>query len=386
MASGIDPNLQRMRELVSELGLSASATPEDFDTTAPMDKDLEAIYKSIVTDPPVAKNTQPVRRARTKPVLRWGSARLVTAAVTAVTVTAAIVGSHLMAEPASAESIPMLDFQYASGGQIAATAGVDPAAYFDQVIEAARATSIPIPINATTQHIVTDSLFARFNVNSQGDGSAITQASGVESWLAKDGSARRREVRPSGQLDLNGRLIPSDRQWSELQSVNDDIFPAGEIDPLFAAHLSLDPAVLKKQLFDFASFDPTSTTSIDQTATIMNAVTYLHGIYVISPELNAAMWEVLATMPGIRSLGSVIDRDGRSGVAFSYSPATGATYFQIVIISSDDGHLLGTEDVTSDPEIVGTGGPAVTSFTTYLSAEWTVPGLMPPPNRPLSSN
>lgn len=136
--------------------------------------------------------------------------------------------------------------------------------------------------------------------------------------------------------------------------------------------LSRDPAVLAGQLIDRAhpiqyvypaSFMPLDLQRLDN-------ILFLYRQQAISPDPQAAMWRVLARIPGWVDLGSVTDRLGRHGIA--YDSAFGQPTCYVLTFNSTSGALLGHEKVvitkvgegTRDP--LGVRIPAVIEYNAYI--------------------
>jgi hypothetical protein len=90
----------------------------------------------------------------------------------------------------------------------------------------------------------------------------------------------------------------------------------------------------------------------------------------IAPRTQAAVLGLLARIPSLVNLGTVVDRAGRSGVAIGLSPnGTGAPVRDTVVFSPATGALL-----EFDETLEGDGGAlqvrpgAVLAYTTFLAA------------------
>ncbi|MFI5430210.1 hypothetical protein [Aeromicrobium sp. UC242_57] len=80
---------------------------------------------------------------------------------------------------------------------------------------------------------------------------------------------------------------------------------------------------------------------------------------------------MLSEEPSLRSLGSVNDRAGRSGIGISLIPADSPQFRKILIISPDTGGLLGTEEILiKNDSDVGIKAPAIYAFTAILDARY----------------
>lgn len=83
---------------------------------------------------------------------------------------------------------------------------------------------------------------------------------------------------------------------------------------------------------------------------------------------RAALYRALATIEGIEHRGSVVDRAGRDGIAFTYeSDVSGARGELIVIVAPDSGELLGSERVRLESaRFIPITEPVVTGYQVVL--------------------
>jgi hypothetical protein len=89
-----------------------------------------------------------------------------------------------------------------------------------------------------------------------------------------------------------------------------------------------------------------------------------------SPQLLAAVYRMIALIPGVRDAGWVRDRAGRQGLAIAV-PAGGAGHEHSwrLIADPGSGRLLDAEDIQVDPSAVKIGTPFVFSYTLYLQSQ-----------------
>ncbi|GAA2638610.1 hypothetical protein [Paractinoplanes durhamensis] len=92
---------------------------------------------------------------------------------------------------------------------------------------------------------------------------------------------------------------------------------------------------------------------------------------VLSPELRAAVLRTVAELPGLTYDGTVTDRAGRAGEAFSLiSDYSGLPTKYTLIVNPADGTLLGYETMlTTTAGKLDVQVPAVIGYETYVTAE-----------------
>lgn len=196
-------------------------------------------------------------------------------------------------------------------------------------------------------------------------------------WMAADGSVRLDESR-GAPLDFQGRLT-APRQGAP-DAVTTDTVPAGSLDPGLAERLSTVPARLRTQLVDTQEGLPCDQDDHWRAVCLVQAVQTLYDQYVLPPALVAALWEVLADEPALRSLGETTDRLGRAAVAIALPPAPDEESPQVtaLLISSVTGAYLGTETIMLHDAALGIDGPTVLGFSELSTAAWVAaPGDRP---------
>ncbi|MEH1165319.1 CU044_5270 family protein [Micromonospora sp. CPCC 205539] len=101
-------------------------------------------------------------------------------------------------------------------------------------------------------------------------------------------------------------------------------------------------------------------------------VAQLAGVRLLNPAQRATALRLLADLPGIAVSGTVTDRAGRRGEAFSIlSNAHGLPAQYTVIVDPDTGGLLGYEEVlTTTAGKLNVTVPAVVTYRSYLVAEY----------------
>ncbi|MEV4184390.1 CU044_5270 family protein, partial [Streptosporangium canum] len=157
-----------------------------------------------------------------------------------------------------------------------------------------------------------------------GDGVDVSKRAVWERWTSVDGK--------QGASLINGKLLVQ-----------------GNHPGLGAADLAQRPitpegvlAKIRQKLEDMHMVPATgSLPSMDQR--LFQAVYQLMGTQALPPEVQAALFRGLATIPGVSFTENVADADGRRGVAFSY---TGEWHRYDLILDPVDFRFLGTYGVT----------------------------------------
>lgn len=192
----------------------------------------------------------------------------------------------------------------------------------------------------------------------------------TETWLAPDGSLRMDQSRWA-PLDPDGRLRAPAEATSEPQR-STDLSPAGTFDPRLPDTLPRDPDQLRAALLDPWQL-PAATASAEVARFLIDEIAMLHGLYVIPPDLTAAMWELLARTPEVRHLGMTATRDGHPAQGFAVTweqPDRGAIETLVLHVSSTTGRFLGTETIVLNDPALGITTPTLTGFEVHLHADF----------------
>jgi len=307
----------------------------------------------------IARMKQSDRGHGTRRALTWTGS-----IIAAATVASAIVVFRPWGSPAAAEPPPILDFEFAAAVRIAHAGGQDPRADLGRVADAARAATTDAG-DGDVQHHVHDSWYSEIDEK----GSSVITPRITETWLRPDGSQTSRDSK-APPLSSDGRGIAT-RAPSPSPDAEVSQLPADSIDAGFAAGLPDDPDGLRKALLDHIDC-PDREVGSERSLCLYSEIVALYGTYVVRDETSAALWTMLADEAGFTSLGSVEDRAGREGLGISLIPASRPQHRLILIISTDDGQLLGHEDILiKDQPGLDIEAPSVLSFDTIVTAEHT---------------
>lgn len=189
-------------------------------------------------------------------------------------------------------------------------------------------------------------------------------------WLAADGSSRVSQVRGAA-LDLAGRPVPG----TTTGVPGTDDFPAGTFDAGLVVTLDStgDLRALESALIDVSAGLPCGQDSRWHAECLVSAIEKVYGQYVVPPQLAGRFWQVLADESDLKDLGTTTDRIGNAAhaIALASDPANPARdAVTVLLVSTESGQLVGTEDVTLRDTVTPVKGPTVTSFTAWTQRQW----------------
>ncbi|MED7931290.1 CU044_5270 family protein [Nonomuraea sp. LP-02] len=179
------------------------------------------------------------------------------------------------------------------------------------------------------------------------------QVPGPGQWLY----IRERQAPQSGDggygVDVSRRVVWE--QWTSVDGkqvaamVNGKLLVQGNHPGLGAADLARQPitpegvlARIRQSLEDMHMVWGGSEPPPSMDERLFQAVYQLMGTQALPPEVRAALFRGLATIPGVSFTEDVVDADGRRGVAFSH---TGHWARYDLILDPVDFHFLGTYGV-----------------------------------------
>jgi hypothetical protein len=244
---------------------------------------------------------------------------------------------------------------------------------------AARAAQQPLATSGPYLYVKTKQLNAVINADSPAWTALYT--SEVETWIARNGFGRIREVRGTpyfpSQRDRNrwlasgsptilggGRVVvmPNTRLGSTLAYRPSGCAADSCAIFLPVAELPTDPSALEQLLRDYANAkDPPAT------AAILTEIFDLLSAPEATPALRAALYQVMARLPEVRLYGTVRDPVGRNGIAIGSDTSYGGRWRRLLIVDADSGGVLAKEELlTKTSDETGATPPAMLGYTAYL--------------------
>lgn len=190
-----------------------------------------------------------------------------------------------------------------------------------------------------------------------------------QTWTSPAGEATQKQTYGKAQ-DLSRASEPSQLVQAaeyEPSGTSTQSFPTNQMFGPLVSGLSAQPDQLQAQLVEATSpYGPYRSSDWPLSYYLINEITAVQH-QIVSPQLESAFWQVLATRSDIRYMGLVTDRAGRPGEAFGLD-AFGVERL-VLIISPTTGLLLGEEDLDlSNPGALTIKTyPAVIGAVTYLS-------------------
>jgi len=159
-----------------------------------------------------------------------------------------------------------------------------------------------------------------------GDGVDLSRREVREEWNSVDG-LQTADLFPNGKLLVQGNHPGLSADELARQPVN----PEGVL------------AKIRQKLADMRITwtRPDAPPSMDER--LFQAIYQIMGTQALPPEVRAALFRGLATIPGVTVNQNAVDADGRQGVAFSY---TGGWLRYDLILDPVDFRFLGTYGVT----------------------------------------
>lgn len=145
----------------------------------------------------------------------------------------------------------------------------------------------------------------------------------------------------------------------------DDVFPAGWTWPRpgWAASLPTDPDALYEKLRDDVSTWPEDDAGLEED--MFSAATQALMSGMLPPDVRAALYQVMADIPGVRLTDDAADLAGRKGVAFTLG--SDDRYRQEIILDPKTGEFIGERDVLTK-EFRGLEPGTVVAYTAMRTA------------------
>lgn len=355
-------DLEELRRLAKEIGMPGEVRPADHGIV--LESPQEFLARMRRTAEAVDKTATPDELAhRRRRVGTW----LCVAAAAIVGIATVAVANPWAQEEATAETPPVLSYQFAKATDISYAPGKDARSALLALAKAARAQANAPLTSARIQYVQSTNFFSSGEETAKGFTTKLIPTT-VQTWTSPDGAQTVLET-PSKPLGPDGRGLSKSEPDPETHKYQ--TFPAGNIDANRIKNIGSTPAEIRQELVKTADCDPNAT----DTATAQCLYQEISGLftqYVIPPKTAAIFWTILANQPGFRTLGDVTDRAGRAGVGISVISSEAPQFREVMIISRATGQLLGVEEILiKSNRKLGLKAPAVNNFTAILISRRT---------------
>ncbi|OZV72576.1 hypothetical protein CA850_32270 [Micromonospora echinospora] len=337
--------VNEVRQLLSGLDPAQGIQPADDERRA---RDLARILASD-------QSLRAARQAGSRRRLVWGVAA---AAVLMVAAGGVAVETLREPQPAYAATPALLTYRQ--------SANAEPAGSRLRRLAAVAAAQPALDRPAgTVEHLESANWFLNSSISGGRATSAVVPQE-WRSWRSDDGAGRmvKKELPPTFRSDADRREWQ--RRGSRVDSSQETRdFAAGGFYSRFQGAVPTDVAELRGWLTAGASAHEAPVQYLEDVAE-------LAGVRLLNPAQRAAVLRLLADLPGITATGTVTDRAGRVGEAFSItSSAHGLPAQYTVIVDPHSGALLGYEEMlTTTAGKLNVTIPAVISYRSYLVAEY----------------
>lgn len=352
--------LELLRRDARAIGMPGEVTPASVGISAPQTaEDVLARIKARTAELVPAEDDVIVALPKKR---RRIAARALALAAAAAGVVGLVVAPWQQPS-ATADTPPVLDFEFANAQNIAFAPGESAR---ETLLDLARTADAQPPLSrsGSTQYQLSDNWYTSLKESQ----AAELIPTRTEFWLRADGSMRIIEAAGT-PLSPDGRGLTAKAKVDARES--DDTYPPGDVAASFINDLDRNYRKLRTALLSSAQCE-TRTPGPARTSCLYLKITSLHDQFVIPPDISAGFWRILADEPSVRLLGSVKDRAGRTGIGISLISVDSPQFRQVLIISPKTGQLLGTEDILIKDDLEsGVKAPAIYSFTAILKAEYT---------------
>ncbi|MET7750402.1 CU044_5270 family protein [Micromonospora sp. NPDC005367] len=336
--------VDEVRQLLGGLDPARDSRPEDEERRA---RDLARILASDRTDRP-ARRAVPRRRL----VLAAG------AVVLAVAAGGIALETAREPQPAYAATPAILTY--------GPPASAEPASVrLRHLAEVAAGQPAPQRPAGTVEYLESANWFLNSSITGGRTTSAVVPEQ-WRSWRTDDDSGRKlkKALPPTFRSDADRR------EWKRRGGRTDSSeetrnYAAGEFYSRWRGAVPTEATTLREWLTAGAS-------APEFPVQYLEAIAELVGVRLLNPAQRAAALRLLADLPDITVTGTVTDRAGRSGEAFSItSDAHGLPAQYTVIVDPRSGALLGYEAVlTETAGMLNVTIPAVITYRSYLVAEY----------------
>ncbi|HEX7804977.1 MAG TPA: hypothetical protein VF413_02325 [Cellulomonas sp.] len=365
-----DAELLRVRRLLDGTNPVPERVVEGSDARA---AGRQALARIIATapDPSSARIPGDVRAAARGGAGRYRVQRRIALGAMAACILVAIgIVVNPGAPAAVATMPPPLRYDLVADGDIATAVGAAAAPVLTgfSTVAAGRAEA---PRTGELQYVRSER-WTFVSVQGGDQSGAAVVPSAVLTWVSPDGSLRR--LTQSGKpLLLNGTFtLPAEGQSADGAASDgiEQYGPGSSRAPDVAALASMEPDALRATLLERAGC---VTPGQPIAPCLLDGVARIHDDAVVTGQVDAALWSLLAADPTIITLGHVADRAGRDDVAVTTAVDVKTPVRTILLIDPVTASLVGVEQVLlSEDAGYGVAAPAVIGFVAFLEEAWVV--------------
>lgn len=265
---------------------------------------------------------------------------------------------------ALAQTPPMLTYGFADAGEVAYAPGHPAGSSLRKLSQIAGQDKSSPGSLGSVQHVQTSGWYAQLDSRASSKSAQVVPTV-RDVWLESDGSLLTEERR-GNPLTIDGRVDGISAETPDRR----ETIPPNTFDPTRASSVGSNPAEVRAKLLRHAQCENKGAATT--TACLYREIVGLNENWVIPGALTSAFWTILSEQRDIRSLGTVTDRAGRPGIGFAIDLGGSPKIRRILIIDSQNGRLIGIEDVlTKDDTDTQVDAPAVYAFTAILKSEWS---------------
>lgn len=350
--------VMRIQQLLLAAGVDTCppATPE------PISADDERLLQSIVK--PAVLSRVPRAEARRGTVRR---VQFAVAACAAVAVAAAASLLWAPSDAAQASTPAVLQFEGATVAEVLTGQIASPTSALRAVARAASAA--PSNAGSGAQRVQSYGWYLNIAADQSGDTTTQIAPTFQTTTLGADGSFTNEERRAPA-LSIKGTVIDPD-DYPVGGATSTDNLPAGTLDAWLTSALPTDPPLLRAALLEQQAGSGCGESQAATLSCLFHAITELYSKRVVSRDLSASIWNMLAAEPSLAWLGDTTDRLGRSGLAVAFPPVPGRTSeLLVLIINPANGDLLEWDEIAAGIPELDVRDPAVIAFQAIADARW----------------
>lgn len=181
-----------------------------------------------------------------------------------------------------------------------------------------------------------------------------------EIWLAREGGVLRDEFLAAEAAELDGTEVLDPALIRNEDLGQNDTDPETDGTTRFGNNVSVTWDELEQLPADPETLSALLTQRVTETShsdayDLWDAATGLLRESPARPELRRALWEIIATIPGVTLDGPTADATGRDGTAVSIDFSSQNLGRYVLVLDPSDGRLLETRYLDNDGALLSTG-------------------------------